>query len=153
MSRTRWLNEREQSAWRAYLAMNARLAAALHRRLQADPRLSLAEFAVLVSLTDRPDARARAFELAEDLQWERSRLSHQLTRMRRRGTIVREECPQDARGSVIVLTSAGRQAIEAAAPGHVQAVRELVFDQLDADQVDSLRDIAERVLAGLNGGK
>jgi DNA-binding MarR family transcriptional regulator len=142
---TRWLDEREQRAWRGYLAMQAQLQARLHRRLQADSGLSYADFDVLVALTDR-DEKVRVLELAEALQWEKSRLSHHLSRMQKRGLVEREECADDARGAFVVLTPEGRRAIEEAAPAHVEAVRELMFDGLDAGQVDALAGIAETVL-------
>ena len=145
----RWLDEHQQRAWRSYLAMNAQLNARLHRQLQADSGLSLADFAVLVQLTDSPDERVRVLELAQALQWEKSRLSHHLARMQRRGLIARQDCPEDARGTFIVLTPPGRKAIEDAAPRHVDTVRDLVFDQLTPDQVDTLHTIAKQVLARL----
>lgn len=150
MTETRWLTDREQHAWRGYLAMHVQLTARLHRQLQADSGLSLADFDVLVQLTDRPDTQARVLELADALQWEKSRLSHHLARMQRRGLITREECPDDARGAFVVLSDQGRQAIEQAAPAHVDTVRDLVFDQLTTDQVDTLRTITQNVLARLH---
>ena len=89
MTDPRWLDDREQRAWRGYLAMQGRLQAHLNRRLQADSGLSLADFEVLVALTDVPDGRVRVRELAEAVQWEKSRLSHHLARMERRGLIER----------------------------------------------------------------
>lgn len=145
----RWLDERQQRAWRGYLAMHAKLTARLHRQLQDDSGLSLTDFDVLVQLTDRPDRRARVFELAESLQWERSRLSHHLARMQRRGLISREGSPDDGRGAIIALTRRGRSAIERAAPAHVDTVRDLVFDRLTKAQVDALHSISQKVLARL----
>lgn len=148
---TRWLSTEEQRAWRGYLDMHAQLTARLNRQLQADAGLSLADFDVLVQLTDRRDPRLRVGELAEALQWEKSRLSHQLARMHKRGLVRREECPDDARGAVIVLTPQGKTAIEQAAPAHVATVRELVFDQLSAEEVTTLARISQRVLDRLHG--
>jgi len=142
----RWLDDQEQRAWRGYLAMQARLQAQLNRQLQADSGMSLADFDVLVALTDRPEVQMRVLELAEALQWEKSRLSHHLARMERRGLIERRDCPEDARGAFVLLTDAGRAAIERAAPAHVDTVRTLVFDGLDPAQVETLADIAEGVL-------
>jgi DNA-binding MarR family transcriptional regulator len=153
MSGPHWLEETEQRAWRGYLAMHAQLSARLHRELAADTGLSLADFDVLVCLTDRPEARARVLELAEALQWEKSRLSHHLTRMHRRGLVTREECPGDARGAYIVLTSHGRRSIEQAAPAHVATVRDLVFDQLTTTQIETLATITDTVLARLAATK
>jgi DNA-binding MarR family transcriptional regulator len=145
VTQTRWLDEREQHAWRGYLTMHAHLTSRLHRALQAETGLSLSDFDVLVQLTDRTEPRMRVTELAEALQWEKSRLSHHLTRMQRRGLVCREQCPDDARGAYIALTEQGRTAIERAAPSHVETVRDLVFDQLTDEQVDTLAAIADRV--------
>ncbi|GAB2966504.1 MarR family transcriptional regulator [Amycolatopsis acidiphila] len=149
VTETRWLTDAEQRAWRGYVTMQARLTARLGRQLQADSELSHADFAVLVQLTDVPDGRVRVFELARQLQWEKSRLSHHLARMQKRGLVAREECPSDARGAFIVLTAEGRAAIEDAAPRHVETVRRLVFDVLTPEQVETLREISEQVLAKL----
>ena len=150
VTETRWLDPRERRAWRSYLAMHSQLTARLHRELQADSSLSLVDFDVLVQLTDRTEPRARVGELATALQWEKSRLSHHLARMQRRGLVAREECPDDGRGAYIVLTDLGREAIEQAAPAHVESVRDLVFDRLTATEVDALTTISERVLDRLN---
>jgi len=146
---TRWLDEGEQRAWRTYLRMHRQLTVRLNRQLQADSGLSLADYEVLVLLTDVPEGYVRPFELQRRLQWEQSRLSHHLTRMQRRGLIERKECDEDARGALIVLTDAGRRAIEAAAPGHVEAVRSLFFDGLTGDQVEMLEKLAAQVLTRL----
>jgi DNA-binding MarR family transcriptional regulator len=143
---TRWLDEGEQRAWRAYVLMHGQLTARLNRQLQADSGLSLADYEVLVLLTDVPEAYVRPFEIQRSLQWEQSRLSHHLTRMQRRGLIERRDCQEDGRGALIVLTDAGRKAIEAAAPGHVNAVRSLFFDGLTRDQIEILERLATRVL-------
>jgi DNA-binding MarR family transcriptional regulator len=151
MTDPRWLDDRQQRAWRGYLAMQAQLQAQLNRELQADSGMSLADFDVLVALTDRPDVQMRVLELAEALQWEKSRLSHHLARMERRGLVERQDCPDDARGAFVVLTEDGRRAIERAAPSHVEAVRSLVFDGLDPQQVDTLADVAQAVLTRIHG--
>ncbi|WAL69735.1 MarR family transcriptional regulator [Amycolatopsis cynarae] len=129
--------------------MQAQLTARLNRQLQADSELSYSDFAVLVALTDVPDGRVRIFELARELQWEKSRLSHHLARMQKRGLVAREECRSDARGAFVVLTSAGSEAIEGAAPKHVETVRRLVFDALTPEQVETLAALSDRVLERL----
>jgi DNA-binding MarR family transcriptional regulator len=145
----RWLTAAEQRAWRGYIAMQAQLHAELGRHLQTDSDLSLSDFSVLVQLTDTTEGRVRIFELARALQWEKSRLSHHLARMHKRGLVAREECRSDARGAFIVLTAAGREAIEKAAPKHVETVRRLVFDTLTPDQVEALCAISHRILCKL----
>ena len=147
----RWLTEREQLAWRAMLAMWTRLNAQLAREMAADSDLSMADFSVLVALTDTCAGRTRAFSLADALQWEKSRLSHQLARMEKRGLIERTECAEDGRGQIVGVTAAGRAAIEAAAPAHVAAVRRLFLDALSDEQVEALTEIARAALARIDG--
>ena len=148
----RWLTDDEQRAWRGLIQMTSRLDARLNRELQQSSGLSLADYDVLVLLTEAVDGRLRVFEIAADLHWEQSRLSHHLARMERRGLVAREECTTDRRGAFVVLTSAGRTAIEKAAPAHVATVRQLVFDGLSAEQVVSLGSTVNQVLSRLGGG-
>jgi DNA-binding MarR family transcriptional regulator len=149
---TRWLTTREQRAWRAYLDMNNRLSARLNRELQDYAGLSIADFSVLVQLSEHLDARMRVLELARALRWEKSRLSHQLSRMQQRGLVERSNCSEDRRGAFIVLTERGRAAVEMAAPRHVESVRRYLFDILGADEVDALEAIARAVTDRLDAG-
>ena len=144
-----WLSEREQRAWRGFIEMQGRLRAQMARQLMRDAGMSEADYAVLVQLSEAPDGRLRAFQLGAATQWEKSRLSHHLTRMVERGLVARETCPTDSRGSFIVLTKAGRKAIEAAAPAHVSHVRKWFIERLTPKQLDQLAEISEAVLAGL----
>jgi DNA-binding MarR family transcriptional regulator len=129
-----WLNDEEQRAWRTYLRMSSLLPAALNRQLQHDSGLTLPEYEVLVSLSEAPDRRLRPYQICDGLNWEQSRLSHQLTRMERRGLVAREECEADGRGAFVVLTPAGADAIGSAAPQHVATVRRLIFERLSQSQ-------------------
>jgi DNA-binding MarR family transcriptional regulator len=129
-----WLSEDEQRAWRTYLRMGSLLPAALNRQLQHDSGLTLPEYEVLVQLSEAPERQLRPFQICDALNWEQSRLSHQLTRMQHRGLVTRQECEADGRGAFVVLTTAGADAIQAAAPQHVATVRRLIFDRLDAGQ-------------------
>jgi DNA-binding MarR family transcriptional regulator len=144
-----WLTADEQRAWRAYLRAGSLLTARLNRLLQADCGLSLPEYEVLVQLSEAPRGQLRPFQLGLALDWEQSRLSHMLSRMSRRGFVVRQDCAGDRRGANVVLTAAGRAAIESAAPGHVAAVRRLVFDQMDSEQAVAFGQVFEAILAGL----
>jgi DNA-binding MarR family transcriptional regulator len=146
---SQWLTDDQQRAWRGLVQMTSRLDARLNRELQQSSGLSLADYEVLVLLTEAPDGRLRMFELAEDLQWEQSRLSHHLARMQRRGLVAREECTTDRRGAFVVLTDAGRGAIESVAPAHVALVRRLVFEGLSDEQVAMLESFVTRVRSRL----
>ena len=143
---SRWLTEEEQRAWRGLLRMTSQLNARMNRQLQDEYGISLADYEVLVALSEAPEGRLRVFEVADALAWEQSRVSHQLARMQRRGLITREGCATDARGAFAVLTTAGRAAIERAAPAHVDTVRQLVFDGLGPDHLNALIEVTTRVL-------
>jgi len=146
-----WLPAEAQQLWRRWLRLNALLPGVLHRELQADAGLSLPDFDVLVQLTDSPEGRVRVSDLARGLHWERSRVSHHITRMERRGLVRREECRDDGRGAWVVLTEQGRAVIEQAAPAHVATVRRLVFDALTPQEAQVMAEVIEKVLARLEG--
>jgi DNA-binding MarR family transcriptional regulator len=147
MNEPRWLDEREARAWRAFTRMRALLEARLHRNLLRDTGLSLSDYGVLVHLSEAPRQQLRAFQLSAALQWEKSRLSHHLTRMQGRGLVERQDCTTDGRGAFVVLTPAGVTAIEAAAPMHVADVRDAFIDVLTPEQLDAVAEISEAVLA------
>jgi DNA-binding MarR family transcriptional regulator len=147
---TPWLSDEQQSTWRNWLRLNRELQARLARELAATSDLSMADFGVLVQLTDVPDGRVRISELADNLGWERSRVSHQLKRMQTRGLVERSECVEDGRGSFVGITSSGRAAIEEAAPGHVASVRRLVVDHLTEDEFAQLGRLVDRLLEALD---
>ncbi|MCE7000175.1 MarR family winged helix-turn-helix transcriptional regulator [Saccharothrix sp. S26] len=146
MDEPRWLDEREARVWQAYLAVNRELHSALERQLVRDSGLSNADYALLVPLSEAPDGVVRSRDLGATVGWERSRLSHQIGRMEKRGLVVREECAEDARGSMVRLTAAGRAAIESAAPGHVATVRRYLFDGLSTEEAAVLDRVFHRVL-------
>ncbi len=141
-----WLNDREQAAWRAFLGMYAKVDRALREQLQDESELSLADYGVLVALSEAPAGELRSYEIAEFVQWEASRLSHQLRRMEGRGLLVRRECPTDKRGLVVAITPSGVAAIARAAPCHVATVRRVFIDRLSDAQIDALIACGEAVL-------
>jgi DNA-binding MarR family transcriptional regulator len=142
-----WLTEEQQQVWRGYLEMTSRLQTAMHRQLQQDCELSLADYDVLVALSEGGPQRIN--ELGEVLAWEQSRVSHQLRRMRGRGLVERHGSDDDRRGATVDLSDAGRAALEAAAPAHVELVRAVVFDGLSAAQLRAFGAVIERVTSRL----
>ena len=146
----RWLTAQEEHLWRGWLKLNTDLATTLQRELQQDVGLSMPDFEVLVHLTDNPEGRVRVTDLAGLLQWERSRVSHHVTRMEGRGLVARVECSEDGRGAFVVITPQGRAAIEEAAPGHVRAVRRLMFDALSEEETAALAAVIDKLLARLD---
>jgi DNA-binding MarR family transcriptional regulator len=139
-----WLDDREQRAWRSFTGAMERLKAALHRELQRDSGLSGPDYNVLVQLSEAPDQRLRAYELGAATGWEKSRLSHHLSRMEQRGLVAREQCTAN-RYFDVVLTEQGRAAIEDAAPRHCGHVREWFVEALTPEQLDALADACDAI--------
>ena len=111
--------------------------------------MSAADYAVMVPLSEAPNGQLRTKDLGIALGWDRSRTSHQVTRMVKRGLVAREFCEDDARGSTVRLTPAGKAAIEKAAPKHVALVRQLFVDPLSDDELDALGVTLDRMLAAI----
>ena len=139
------MDERQERAWRAFHAMRIQLLGHLARRLAAQSGLSEAEYEVLVTVSEAPDHQMRSRDLGRALQWQRSRLSHQLDRMEKRGLLTREPCATDARGCVAVLTDAGLGTIDTAAKLHVADVRHCFADVLTPEQLDGLTVAARAI--------
>jgi DNA-binding MarR family transcriptional regulator len=147
---TRWLTDEQQLVWRRYLEMQRRLNTALERQMQATGELSMPDFGVLVNLSEAEGEHLRVTDLARTLRWEKSRLSHQLTRMEKRGLITRRSCDHDGRGAHAVLTPDGRAALERVAPAHAEQVRRLLFDPLSPEQLAALGAACDAVLSSLD---
>jgi DNA-binding MarR family transcriptional regulator len=144
----RWLTEDEQAAWQAYRRMTRRLDARLARDLSRDSGLSMQDYDVLSNLSDVASGRRCAKDLAGQLLWSASRLSHHLDRMEKRRLVRRELCAE-GRGSDVALTDDGWAAIRGAAPQHVESVRNAFLDHVSARDLQVLRRVGEAVEAGL----
>ncbi|HHT30984.1 MAG TPA: winged helix-turn-helix transcriptional regulator [Corynebacterium sp.] len=127
-----WLNDDEQTLWRAMMDAAKAVERAMDTRLLTTEEISSADFSVLVQLSEADGGVVRMRELCEGLKWDRSRMSHQITRMEKRGLVTKLRCANDSRGIDVELTAHGRDVIERAAPDHVRMIRSIVFDQLDA---------------------
>lgn len=145
----KWLAPREDRAWRAFRHASHRLSLRLQRHLLRDSALSESDYEILAVLSEHPAGRMPAQEMSVLLQWEKSRLSHQVRRMQERALVVREPNPADARSAMIRLLPAGRRAIEAAAPPHVDAVRRHLIDLFTPEELDTLAALNERILRHL----
>jgi DNA-binding MarR family transcriptional regulator len=145
----RWLDQREDRAWRTFIHAHHQLLLRLRRHQLQDSGLSDADYEILAVLSEHPIERMPAQELCTLLQWEKSRLSHQVRGMEKRGLVVREPNPADARSAMICLLPAGRRAIEDAAPQHVHNVRRHFIDLFTPAELDTLAALNERVLRHL----
>lgn len=144
-----WLSPAEQNAWRCFVRMQEKLGGRLSRALQGEFCLSAADYRVLVHLVDAPGGRLRPSDLARSVEWERSRVSHQVARMVKRGLVGREGCFEGGRGAFVVITPEGRTAIAEAAPRHVETVRRFFIDLLTPDELRTLARVSHRVIEQL----
>jgi len=142
----RWLSSMEQEAWRAVAALMLQLPGPLDAQLQQDSGLTLFEYLVLSSLSMAP---SRMSELARLANGSQSRLSNVARRLEDRGWLRREPDPNDGRSTVARLTDRGWDVVQAAAPGHVEAVRRMVIDPLSGPQLEALSSAAHSIVRGL----
>jgi DNA-binding MarR family transcriptional regulator len=136
--------------WLGYQRMRMRLAERISRDLARETGLSEADFEILMALMDAPDEPIRALALRCGLEWEKSRLSHQLRRMEQRGLVMRQNCVEDNRGAVVLLTESGRALAVRARRVHDETVRRYVIDALAPEQLEALGGISRAVLANLD---
>ncbi|WBU37163.1 MarR family winged helix-turn-helix transcriptional regulator [Homoserinibacter sp. YIM 151385] len=140
----------EWTSWRSFLSMQGQLARALDRQLQRDSDISHADFSVLVTIWNAENRQLRVGELASLLAWEKSRVSHQVTRMETRGLLERSDCADDARATWIGLTFEGRRTILHAIRGHAADVRRLYLDLLTPEELEVMERASRRVLDTLD---
>ena len=136
----------EWDSWMSFRSMSRKLDLALERQLQQDAEISAAEYGVLHALLQAPDRQLRARDLGRALLWEKSRVSHQVSRMEKRGLLERRECETDARGSWIGLTSDGARAVLRATRDHAATLRRYFFDVLDPAELSAFKAVSDRVV-------
>ena len=152
MREPRWLTSQEQDAWRSFLVGCRALFTAVDAQLQRDAGMPLAYYEILVRLSETPGRALRMSQLAEAASASKSRASHAVARLEERGWVKRVDCPTDRRGQVAMLTDQGYAVLAASAPGHVEQVRQSLFDGLTSEQVAQLRAIGETMAAACGGG-
>jgi DNA-binding MarR family transcriptional regulator len=145
-----WLSTAQLRAWRAFMSVQMRMNYEMNRQLQGDSDLSLADYHVLNALTEAPGGRLQVSDLAALIGWERSRASHQLRRLCERGLAERVPSGDDGRATDAILTAAGREAMDEAAPSHVALVRRLFFDPLSDELIAPFTAALEHVQVNIN---
>ena len=141
----RWLDDTEAEAWIKLVRMLMLLPAALDRQLREEAGIPHPYYQILANLSDRPDRSIRMTDLARLVGTTSSRLSHAVASLEQKNWVRRESCPTDRRGQICRLTDLGMAALVAAAPGHVEEVRRLVFDRLSPDEVRQLTTLAAKL--------
>ncbi|MFI9590735.1 MarR family winged helix-turn-helix transcriptional regulator [Nonomuraea sp. NPDC052265] len=138
MTDTRWLDETEMAAWRAFLSASHLLERRIEEQLKAAAGLTHPQYEILVRLSDAPGRQMRMTELARGVVVSKSALTYQITQLEKAGLVERATCPSDDRGVLAVLTEAGGRCLERVAPGHVAVVRDYLIDRLSRAELTSL---------------
>lgn len=146
MTDTRWLDEGEQRAWLKLAGVMLKLAPALDSQLQRDSEMTHFDYLCLAMLSESGERTLRMSELATQVNASLSRLSHVVKKLETRGWVERYPCPDSGRVTMVRLTEAGWGVLVAAAPGHVETVRSLVFEGLAPEDVAHLERIAGHVV-------
>lgn len=139
-----WLSDEQQRVWRLWLQASHRIQTYLDEQLHLDG-LDLAEYEVLVCLSEAPGRRMRMSVLAHHSRQSRSRLTHTISRMEKAGLVLRTADPHDRRGVVANLTDDGIDLIDRAAPSHVRAVRRVLVDVADPTDLAALGRVMQAV--------
>jgi DNA-binding MarR family transcriptional regulator len=146
MDEPRWLSDEQQQAWRRFVEVLVKVPAALEAQLQRDAGLTHMGYIVLSTLSERDDRRLAMSRLAKRASASLSRLSHVVARLEAQGWVRRERDPEDGRVQIAVLTEEGYDKVRDSAPGHAEAVQQLVFDRLTPAQVRQLAKLADALL-------
>ena len=150
---TRWLDEDEQRAWLRLAGVMLKLSPALDSQLQRDSDLTHFDYLCLAMLSQSEDHTLRMSDLASRVNSSLSRLSHVVSKLEKRGWVVRTPSPHSRRVTLVGLTEEGWQVLVKAAPGHVETVRALVFDGLGPEDVAALERVAGHIVDGIDGSR
>ena len=145
MTEPRWLSAVDQKAWRSYLTGSQLLSTQLDKELREKHGIGLPEYEILVRLSEHENRTMRMALLATDTTMSRSRLTHSVARMEKRGLLERSAIPEDGRSVNCVMTEAGWQLLQSAAPDHVSGVRSHLVDLLDPEEMEILGRIFTKV--------
>lgn len=146
MDKTNWLSEEQQQVWRKYLRATARVSQFLDSDLRRFG-LNLAEYEILVALSEADGRRMRMSELADAVHQSRSRLTHTVSRLERDGHVLRVTCSSDGRGVWAELTDKGFDLLVESAPKHVEAVRKILVDPVDPEDLEAVGRAMQAVLS------
>jgi len=150
MTEVSQISDAEWDVWRSFTTMRRQLDLALEQQLQRDAGISRADFEILLAIFEAPEKQLRARELVDRLGWEKSRVSHQVTRMEQRDLVTRRECDSDLRSSWILLTPAGKRAVLGSMRDHAMTIRKYFFDALTPTELEVMSAASQRVLDAID---
>ncbi|MDO7906213.1 MarR family transcriptional regulator [Paenibacillus sp. JX-17] len=137
------VSEDEMQIWNMWKGSFKRIFGRVVKELSEQTGLSEGDFGILDRLVQFGNGKLRQQELADLMNWDKSRLSHHLTRMEKRGYVIRSPLDAD-RGVQVIITSAGQAALDEALPIVSMAIRKYFLDQLTDQDIESITNLAER---------
>jgi DNA-binding MarR family transcriptional regulator len=137
------LNNDEMRIWNTWKGSFKRIFGRVVSEMSDHTGLSEGDFGVLDRLVQFGDGKLRQQDLADSMDWDKSRLSHHLTRMEKRGLVLRKPLDTD-RGVQVIITSAGQSALDEALPIVSKAIRKHFLDLLTDLDIESITNLAER---------
>lgn len=147
---TRWLTPEERELWLKLVGLSMLMPNAVEAQLKRDADINQYEYHVLAMLSEAPDMSRLMSDLAFHTNASLSRLSHVVTRLEKQGWVVRAACETDGRATNVTLTDAGFEKLKQTAPGHVEAVREMIFDAITPAQVQQLNAALQPILDSID---
>ena len=151
-SETKWLNDGQQRSWRGLVLGMTLLMDRLDHDLQRMFGISMAEYEILVRLSEREGRQMRMAQLADAMAHSRSRVTHTVGRLEKTGLVIRNKSPEDGRGIVCHMTDEGFELLSRMAPYHVRGVRDNLVDIVPDDDFEALgrvmNAVADHLVAG-----
>lgn len=141
----RLLTESQMRAWRAFLGASTLVSARLNHELDEAAAISMYEYEILVRLFESEAGRVRMSQLADQVSYSRSRLTHTVGRLERAGYVLRSSCPNDRRGVYAHLTQAGYEFLAQTAPIHLDGVRRHLIDRFTPSELATLTELLEKI--------
>lgn len=141
----RLLSEAQMRAWRAFLGASTLVSARLNHELDEAAAISMYEYEILVRLFESEAGRVRMSQLADQVSYSRSRLTHTVGRLERAGYVLRSSCPNDRRGVYAHLTKAGYEFLAQTAPIHLDGVRRHLIDRFTPSELATLTELLEKI--------
>ena len=139
------LTESQMRAWRAFLGASTLVSARLNHELDEAAAISMYEYEILVRLFESEAGRVRMSQLADQVSYSRSRLTHTVGRLERAGYVLRSSCPNDRRGVYAHLTNAGYEFLAQTAPIHLDGVRRHLIDRFTPSELATLTELLEKI--------
>ena len=139
------LTESQMRAWRAFLGASTLVSARLNHELDEAAAISMYEYEILVRLFESEAGRVRMSQLADQVSYSRSRLTHTVGRLERAGYVLRSSCPNDRRGVYAHLTKAGYEFLAQTAPIHLDGVRRHLIDRFTPSELATLTELLEKI--------